>query len=62
MKELKEIKIEIGFQKKPKKIVNEIEQWSKKLKNEGWEFSCTKTDSLLREIILCFEREYRNET
>ena len=60
MKELKEIKVEIGFDRKPTAIADEIERWSQKLGGDGWAYTHNKTDELMRNVILYFEREFNH--
>jgi hypothetical protein len=57
MKEITERKIKIGFTRSAKAVVDNIEKTVQEMAAQGWKLSETKTDEILGNIFLSFERE-----
>ena len=61
MKEVAERIVQIGFKKKPAKVLDEIEKTTKEMAAQGWSLTGTKSDEILEHILLFFEREIQEE-
>lgn len=60
MKERKQVKVEMGFIRKPLDIVNEMERIANKFAKDKWSFINSNIENDFKTIILTFEREIDN--
>jgi hypothetical protein len=57
MKECTERVIEVGFLRKPEKILDEVEQMTASMLRAGWRLEETRLEDGLGNVHLFFERE-----